>query len=112
MKSPYTEKTFEGVQKRLLQDRLERFSKLLELKAPSVILQNSFALVFKAFVSLYGNKSLEYIANHLIEGEKRRLGFCLTCFENPNYIGYSDSPYMMCEQCSNSVKECENETKT
>ena len=106
--SPYTEKTFKAVQKKLLIERVNRFKRSLELKGfPPQVLGMEFSGIINAFVSLYGQNSLVDFAQNIETAERRRLGFCLACTDEPNYVGFEQYP--MCTYCVQSAEANENE---
>jgi hypothetical protein len=105
---PYTEPTFEKIQEKLLKERLERFKSILQHKPPNLphsLMREFFHGILVAFSCVYDKEST--IGQICLDAEKYRLGFCSTCKDSPNYVGFADAPHIMCEECTASVEKDE-----
>lgn len=99
-------KTFEEIQKTLFDERLKRLNKFIELKAPEQIVKLALSSFIKSCIVLYGSYILEsVISNTIVAYEKTRIGFCVGCRDNTNFVEANTNPYPLCKTCIGTFDE-------
>jgi len=110
--------TFEQIQLRLLRASYERLGVFLNHGPENIgpVVTREIALMVRRAAGVYGLDVFAEIGRSMVDNERKRLGFCITCSGSPKPISDEKTPhggdygiYGMCVDCLASAREDEPE---
>lgn len=99
-------------QRRVLRERVNRLFKLIELKAPQMIIESDGALIIRGVIAAVGPGALTQLGKWMVEKEKETRGICPFCPEERPLkpeIAPAGVLWGMCAECLAEAQKDEEE---